>query len=236
MRTYSRKIGKDNMLTILGSLFFFIGLIFVVAGFFVWRADKKFFKTAQPTSAEIVDIVSYRDSDGDVRHEVYVSYVVDDRVYEYVRLNTYTSSMYIGKEVEIFYSPADPGIAKMKSGSTVLIFVFIGMGGVFAVIGGCVLAGRLKVRKKSKLRETGCCMRLPIIQITTNNVTVNGVPGHVVICGNQDMSGGGTGTYESDPCYDWISDYMKPGDLIAVYYDPADPSRYFVDLSDVQHV
>ena len=236
MRINKRRGNNNNTLLILGSLFFFIGLVFIVVSLCVWRADVKFFKTAVPTSAEIVDIQSYRDSDGDLSHEVFVSYTADGMSYDYVRMNEYSSGMYIGKMIEVYYNPTDPGKVKTKSGSIILILIFLVLGSVFAIIGGCILLGQIKVRKKCKLKDTGSCIRLPITQIITTNVTVNGVPGHVVICGNSDGFDGEQSTYRSEPCYRWITEYMKPGDLVAVYYDSADPSKYFVDINDVQQM
>ena len=235
MRINKRRQNNHNTLLIFGS-FFFIGLVFIVVGLCVWRADATFFKTAISTSAEIVDIQSHRDYDGNRSHEVFVSYTVDGTSYDYMRINKYSSDMYIGKLIEVYYNPTDPGKVKTKSGSIILVVIFLVLGSVFAIIGGCILLGQIKVRKKCKLKDTGSCIRLPITQIITTNVTVNGVPGHVVICGNSDGFDGEQSIYRSDPCYRRIKDYMKSGDLVAVYYDPADPSKYFVDINDVQQM
>lgn len=233
---HKKSISQKNTLFIIGLMFFLIGMAFVVAGLLTWRANVEFFETALPTDATIVDIQTYRDSDDDVSHSVFVDYTVDGVEYEYRELGMYSSSMYIGKTVEIYYDPQDPGDIKSKTGSTLIAVIFVAIGGIFAVIGGVILGVQIKAKRKTKLKDTGTCIRLPITQIVTTNTSVNGVTGHVVICDNPDASGGTLNTYRSNPCYEWLSDYLNPGDIVAIYYDPANPNYYYVDIDDVQKV
>ena len=140
-----------NIFLFIGFLFFIIGIIFFAVGSSILISGNSFMKNAEKTTAEISEIDSYYSGSsrlGSKKHyNVTVEYVVDGEVYERT-LNEYNSGMYEGKEIEIYYNPDNP--SEIKTGSKILEIIFMGIGGLFAVIGGVFLL-RNAARKRRKI-------------------------------------------------------------------------------------
>ena len=95
---------------------------------------------------------------------------------------------------------------------------------------------------KSRLKNTGECIRLPIIAIeassklilrrqTAQYVVVGSMESKEDISNNYSGYGGQNHAYKSpEVFYDLYSVFNK-GDILSVYIDPANPNRYFVDLN-----
>ncbi len=135
-----------NIFLFIGFLFFIIGIIFFAVGSSILISGNSFMKNAEKTTAEISEIDSYYSGSsrlGSKKHyNVTVEYVVDGEVYERT-LNEYNSGMYEGKEIEIYYNPDNP--SEIKTGPKILEIIFMGIGGLFAVIGG-----RISLKKRGK--------------------------------------------------------------------------------------
>lgn len=93
-------------------IFMFSGVLVTVLGIGITRDYNEFVKTAKYTKGEIKEIITTRDSDGDASHDVYVKYIVDGEEYE-VKSNYYTSSMYVGKEIGVYYDKNNPHKSKV---------------------------------------------------------------------------------------------------------------------------
>ena len=97
------KKGK-TVFTIIGAIFFIIGMILVVIGGISLSRTSAFMNSAQKTKAEIINIStdSYRRNGKNHTHyDVWIEYTVDGEVLE-KNINEYNSSMYEGKEIEVY--------------------------------------------------------------------------------------------------------------------------------------
>ena len=80
-------------------IFALVGTIFVIAGIFWMISGIRFRENAAEVMAVISEIDTYRDSDGDTNHKVYVNYSYDGNTYNDIPLGEYSSGMYEGKEI-----------------------------------------------------------------------------------------------------------------------------------------
>jgi hypothetical protein len=222
---------------LIGGICALVGLGLLIAGIF-WRSNNKaFFENAVEIYATITDIGIYYDSDNEAQHEVYVKYVVDDELYEDVRLNYYSSGMRKEQEVTVWYNPENPWEIRSKEGSGFGSLLLIIMGGVFA--GGGVTAlviCQIKASQDEKRKKTGKRLQLPIVYMDVNpNITVNGFPANYIICQEQDPYTGQTiQQYHSKNIFRDLFSEMQVGDLVDVYVDQQNPHKYFVDVDSVQ--
>ena len=149
--TNNMRISKNSRLvsSVVAIFLMFMGISFAATAFFVGISSSRFFKTAVAVDAQISDIESYRDNDGDISHQVYVDYYYDTQYYQHVKLDSYSSSMYIGKIVRIHLDPDNPTNIRTKSSTTIIVVVF-GIVGCAMLIGGiiCLISGIKKKRKK----------------------------------------------------------------------------------------
>lgn len=134
---------------IVGSIFAFVGVLFAIIAVIVGITSVKYFKTAESIKAKIYDIETSRDHDGDTTHSVYVSYYYDGEYYQRVKLNSYSSSMYIGKEITVYVDPDNPWDVRMKGSTVILVAVFGGIGTIFSVLGISVLVYVKKCKRKN---------------------------------------------------------------------------------------
>lgn len=144
---------KVNWITIilgLGFLFFGAGLI--LGGYFLNKGHSDFMERAVEIEATIVDIkedVEYDDFDDEYEtdYTVFVSYEVDGKKYENVKLSYYTSSMRIGNPVTIYCDPENPSEFRVKYGLNVVGIVLYVLGGILS-IGGIIIVICSFVKKK----------------------------------------------------------------------------------------
>ncbi len=228
---------KGNVVVyLIGGIFALVGLGLLLGGIF-WRSNNKaFFENAVEIHATITDIGIYYDSDGEAQHEVYVKYVIDDELYEDVRLGYYSSGMREGQKVAVWYNPEDPWEIRSKEGSSFGSLLLIIMGGVFAGGGAAALIiCQVNASKDKKRKKTGKRLQLPIAYIDVNpHVLVNDFPAHYIICQGQDPYTGQAIQYRSKNIFRDLFSEMQVGDLVDVYVDPQNPNKYFVDVDSVQ--
>lgn len=136
--------------TIVGSIFMLVGIIMLVVAFFIYKDSTRFYKTAEKTEATIEYIDKYREYNSTskknkTRHDVYISYYTSEgEYYDNVRISYYSSSMKEGKSITVYYDPDDPSDVRVKAGSNFAIWILLGMGGIFTLIGvGLAIKGIL---------------------------------------------------------------------------------------------
>lgn len=128
-------------LKILGALFSVVGIVMIIVAVVVQLNSNKFFKTAKEAQATIEYIDTYSEYDRtddrmETRHDVYVSYETEDGdYYSNEKLGYYTSSMKEGQAITIYYDPEKPTDIRTKAGIKLLVYVFGGLGCVFAPVG-----------------------------------------------------------------------------------------------------
>lgn len=192
-----------------------------------------FSATAQQTSAIITDITTYHDNDGDVRHTVWVEYVVDGKVYERV-LGSYTSNMREGQSVTVNYDPKDPDrIMQNPTLGCVMLSIFIlsfgGVGGgmLFSELRRRSIVNRLAAEEKYIVLDSNCnCMEVP------SNYSSNGVRYMQMDFLYYDPVSGQEYTFSSNP-YHPLKSPFRFGQNVTVYVDlEKDPKKYYVSFDE----
>jgi hypothetical protein len=111
--------------------------------------------------------------------------------------------------------------------------VFTGMGGVFAVIGVCVMAAAYRQNAMFKrLKENGVYVMADITDVEYDySMRVNGrFPYSYLICRSYNGTGGYM-EYKSETVKNALTPYI--GRQVKVYYDARDEDNYYVDLESI---
>lgn len=165
---------------LLYGIFATVGAIFLIVGIFLTMALTNI-ENKVDTIGTITEIV--RDGIGDnVSYKVFVSYEVDGKDYESM-LNSYSSTFYEGKEIEIYYDEDNPS----KIGthfSDLLMWIFPGMGLIFLLIGGLGLAHKIGKKKNEEyLKQNGELIYADYVETTYNrSYQINGKSPYNIIC------------------------------------------------------
>lgn len=164
-----------GMFTLIGTIFLIVGVFICI---FLFNNKGKI-----ETTATITQIESYRDSGRKLKHEVYVAYEVDGVPYE-SRLNFYSSSMYEGKEISIYYKEDNPNKISANTPEILLFLIFPALGLIFSAIGGIGLTRNYKKNKKyQELKETGEVIYAEYTQLDMNTTySMNGKHPYNIIC------------------------------------------------------
>ena len=186
-----RKGNAASVDFILGLVFSIIGSVFVIVAVCFAVFQVQFEKNAVETSAVITRIESYRDGQGDSHHNVCISYEADGQTYEAV-LESYVSSWYEGKTIEVLVSRDNPGEVRAAATSWLFVLIFGLVGFIFAVIG--IIMSVLYVRKKKKkkwLRNNGRKIQAEVIGgRVCYNYTVNNRHPFAIECRYEDTGYG----------------------------------------------
>ena len=128
------KLGK-----VIGVIFMLAGIGMVIGGFAFRKNSKKFYATAEQTTATIDTIYEYvsADTDHDIRHDVYVSYDTQKgEHYSNIDLGWYQSGMEEGQTLAVYYNPNNPRDVRTQEGSMTGFIVITLLGVVFVLVGG----------------------------------------------------------------------------------------------------
>ena len=228
---------KNNVVYFLFIFFASIGLLFTVLGivlFFTQSIDKD---DRVYTTAIIERIDRYTDSDGDTSYDVFVSYYVDNK--EYIEeLNSYTSSYYEGKEIEVYYDKNKPSRVR-TDGFEFVFLIFSVVGLVFVIIGlSGIIGSILKKKKVKELKQTG--MIIEAIYETTlvnGNFEVNGSNPYNIICSWYDSITNQTYELKSDNLWYNPEEYISQKNItkFKVYINPSNYKEYTMDLSEIEN-
>ncbi len=217
-----------SFLVIFGAIFFAAGMSFFWAGIIHTISFNTFKSNAETVLAEItyIDLKSAR-SDSSTRTDVRVSYTVDGQQYE-TKLNYYTTGMHVGDTIEIYVDPESP--SKIEAGTVLGDVIFMLVGGVFAVIGGCIMAvSAAKILQNKRLIRDGEQLTATVTNVyMNNNVKINGRHPYKAECEFTDPYSGERYLFSSDNVTEDIS-YMV-GYPVTIYADRNDRSKYYVDI------
>ena len=226
---------RNSFMVLFCGIFLVVGAIFSAVGITMALADSGFRERAEEITAEITGISSYRASDGDRRHNVYVTYQYDGRVYEDIELNFYRSGMYEGQEIPLLCDPENPGHVKSPGGMLLLEMVFLLIGILFMGIALVFIAvSRNKARRRKKILSSGKRLSAIVEQIAVNtSYVMNGRNPYQIYCYYRDEYKDVIYRFKSEDL--WINPnvVLQPGDTIDVYVDGEDYSRYHVDAESI---
>ncbi len=217
-----------------GIIFIIMGLIFFFVCLFITIDTKKFAETAQETTALITDVEKTRvRRNGKYRtdYDVYVQYTVDGNTYN-EELNGSSSLMSEGERITVYYDPANPRDVRKSKSAGVQGFAMI-FSLVFVVVGVAVgVVPAVKLSKRKKLKETGEQVTGIITDIILDrSVRINKRHPYKAQCEVVDPVTNEKYLYSSEGVMSDIRHLQ--GQLVTVYYDPADRSKYYVDLDSV---
>lgn len=226
---------RNSFMVLFCGIFLVVGAIFSAVGITMALADSGFRERAEEITAEITGISSYRASDGDRRHNVYVTYQYDGRVYEDIELNFYRSGMYEGQEIPLLCDPENPGHVKSPGGMLLLEMVFLLIGILFMGIALVFIAvSRNKARRRKKILSSGKRLSAIVEQIAVNtSYVMNGRNPYQIYCYYRDEYKDVIYRFKSEDL--WINPnvVLQPGDTIDVYVEGEDYSRYHVDAESI---
>lgn len=214
------------------TIFIAVGLLIIILGIYLNIENSKFMKTALQTEAEITNIATHRDSDGDTTHSVDVVFYVNGKEYE-GELGAYSSNMYEGKTITVYYDPQNPNHFKSAS-SNIASFIMIPFGGIFFAVGCFILYRGIKSSSLKKLKESGRRIDAKIDDVSLNtNYSVNGRHPYIIDCSYFDEIEDKVYSFTSQNIWTNIQPIIDAKNIttIPVYIDENDSSKYFVDIS-----
>lgn len=227
---------KGNLFIIIFSgVFLFVGIIFLATGIITFFLNRSFAENAEEIPAMISEISSYRGSDHEVKHRVYVTYTYAGRTYGNIPLNFYSSNMYEGKEILILCDPENPEHIGTKGGVMLLCGIFSGMGLLFTGISLVPIGNSLrKASLRRRLRNSGRKLYATVEEIVQNrSLSMNGRHPYVIYCTYRDDYRDTLYRFKSSNIWTNPDPVLHPGDTIPVYVEEANYRHYFVDTESI---
>ena len=213
-----RKLNNSTVFIII------FALIFIGVGVYLSVRELEFVNGGTKTQATIVDIETYRDSDGDLNHRVYVTYTVDGSVYG-GRLDTYTSSMRVGNTVPIYYMTDNPSEFTYAKLNFLFPVIFILCGVLVLVLAIIPTVSDAKRNKKLKLlKESGRRITAIVEDVQLTGVTVMGRRQTKIVLRDEQ------GKIYKKKFLPTYTQYISVGDEIFVYVDYENPENYAIDI------
>lgn len=224
MKTY-------HFLKIFFGIFALIGIGMLAGGIFWIGHNLAFRQTAVEVPAQIIDIETYYDSDGDSQHHVWVAYTHGGTTYSGVPLNEYSSNMYIGKEITIWCNPEDPYNVISDTGIWLGGCILLFMGVVFAAVGIVpFITSTLKAKREKHLLENGQVLYATVENIVWNtSLSVNGRHPYVIYCTYKDEYKDITYRFKSNNLWTNPESVFPPGSEIQVYVERNNYRKYYVN-------
>lgn len=222
---------KKNYFTyILFGIFAVVGIVLFISGFAWFSSGLKFKENAVEVSAEIVDILPYRDSDGERQYRPYITYSFNGTTYSGRPLNSYSSDMYIGQEITILCNPDNPERVMTNLSIYLGGGIFIGMGVIFSLVGIVpIITSVVKSSRRKKILQTGQVLHATVDNIVWNtSYSVNGRHPFVIYCTYKDNYQDISYRFKSNNLWTDPSPVFPVGSYIEVYVNPKDYSQYHV--------
>lgn len=224
---------KKNKFPILFfSIFGLVGLGLLIGGICWLISSMKFKEIAVEIPGEIVGIETYRDSDGDTHHRVFVDYSYNGIDYDGVQLGFYSSNMYEGKEITLLCDPENPGHIESSSGFAFGAGILLFMGLIFFLVGFIPIIISIKNNaKKKNLLATGQILHATVESIDYNtSYSVNGRHPFILYCTYYDQYKDVTYRFKSENLWTDPEPVLPPGSYVNVLVDASDYSKYHVDV------
>lgn len=224
---------KNNFLTIFFSIFAVSGLLLLIGGLIWLLSGASFLHNAEKVSATITDIETYKDYDHRRHHDVYVDYICNGISYQDVLLNSYSSSMYVGKTITIYCDLNNPERIMLPLSLSLGGSILILLGVIFGTTGiiPLIIFSRKK-KRRSQLLSQGQVLYATVESVSVNTlVSVNGRCPYVIYCTWRDEYKDVIYRFKSE--YLWVdpSPVFPVGTTIEVYVDRNDYSRYYVNAN-----
>jgi len=227
-----------KVLWILGGVFFAIGLGMLFGGISWWRSNAAFAEHAVRAEGTVSDLMYRRNSKGS--GGTYVP-LIDfsapngSRIHITGSTGSNPAAYSRGDKVPLLYDPANPERAQIdtfmeRSFGPVLLS---GLGAVFALVGGGVLAARMRERKqRAWLAQNGMRVqaRFEGVQYDTS-LTVNNRNPWRLLAQWQHPATQKVYSFRSDPIWFDPTPYVQQRESVDVVLNADDPKQYQVDIT-----
>lgn len=227
------KFMTKYFMAIFGGIFALVGTIIIIVGIITNVKMSQFKESAVEVNGVIEDIVIEEHTD-ETDYDVFVAFEYDGEYYEDVHLDFYSSSMYEGQEIELLIDPDNPTDVHTSDGDLFFTLMFVGLGGLFALIGYIILiVSILNKKKKAGLLERGQHIYGEIESMEQDySITINGRHPFRIYCKYKNPTDGYIYKFKSDTLDFNPWDSYKTGDSIDIYVDPDNFKKYYVDAVD----
>lgn len=217
-------------------VFALIGAGLILGATFMFSSSFSLKRNAIETTGKVVRIVSKTDSDGTIYYPE-VSFKTKDN--QDIVFSSNMGSSYIaydeGDNVPVLYLPEKPYGAKIDSlgelyvGPIVISFLALIFGGIgFGALAHII--GKEKMHKRVIMM--GHSLEAEVTEVEPNHsYKVNGRSPFMIFAQAENPGDGTIQIFKSENIWFNPKNHIKTGDKIKVYYDPAKPSDYLVDIS-----
>lgn len=238
-----KNLHKSNVsLYLASSVFILIGIVCFVMSVVIFVISLMNKVRFDEVTAEISKIsvgknsLSESSRGGEINYDVYVDYIYNAEIYEYVNLGTYIAGMYEGEEVDILVNPDNPTDIKIIGQDAINIAGGL-FGGVLSLgLGIFLFYPEYKNRKKKKeLLEFGNYIYAVVDSVEKElKISVGKKHEHpyIVYCTYTDEVTGMKYKFKSDTF--WLDSYpkIKEGTQIKVYVDDRDFINHYVSIEE----
>jgi hypothetical protein len=230
----------SGFLSLFSGIWMIVGLTFLIAGIYMFTADRRFAREAQVTNGTVLskDVHQKRDRGGDTSRTYSVRYrftapdgaaLEGESDVDYERWRALVERA----PVRIAFLPSKPSTNRVEGTSRLWMTVmFTLMGGLFAIAGAVIGASGIRSGRRAKrLRESGLIAEATVTAVEPTRMTINGRRQGRVAFEFRDYQGrvqtGRTGYLPLDEAMRW-----KAGDRVAIRYNRDRPAQ---SLWDPEH-
>lgn len=224
----------EKMMILVPSIFLIAGICMFIWGIGWLVSALQFKATAVEVPGKITRIDSAYDDDGDEHYSVFVSYEYNGERYENVRINSYSSSMYEGKEIVLYCDPDKPRHIQVKSMLYFPPVFLMAFGLVFGLVGGgFTISVMIRSMNRKRLMQLGSSIYATVEEIAyVTSTSVNGRHPFVIYCTYRDEYKDVTYRFKSENLWSDPSAVFPVGSMIEVKVDPNDYSKYYVNTEE----
>ena len=221
-------------LTLIFSIFAVAGIAMIIGSFVILHVMNSFAENAHEVPGVITDIKEHYGSDDEVKHDVYVKFWYDGEEYENRRISSYSSDMYIGKEITLMYDPAYPNRLDVKGTQYWVFGILFGMGVIFLIVGSIYpIIAIVKNSRKKKLLRNGMALSAVVEEIRWDtSLTMMGRHPYIIVCSYYDATSDITYRFKSEGIWTNPDRAFPIGSSIEVMVDVNNYKNYYVKAED----
>lgn len=162
---------------------------------------------------------------------IYVSFDTEDTHVANAQLNEYSSSWHLGQKLTIRYNPQNVYDIHVENSLNAVPIVLGGFAILFLGSSlGCIIGMMLKNKKINWLKQNGQKIYAKVTDVSqkTGGVMYNSNYPYTVECAYK-LSGQVVFFKQN---YPKLKDFNMFNKLVAIYYDPNNLNKYFIDIND----
>ncbi|GAB3279237.1 DUF3592 domain-containing protein [Parahaliea aestuarii] len=217
------------------TIFAVIGLLAVAGAVWMFLNTREFIANAASAEGTVIELVRSRSSDSTTYRPVVTFTSADGREIEFTSTSgSNPPAFHRGERVTVLYRPEAPETARIGSFFSLwgLELIFGGIGSLFVLIGGGALAFQVyRKRLHQHLRRHGTPVKAELQSVTLDSsYEVNGRNPYRIHAQWQDPHSRQVYVFSSEPIWYDPSEFVT-SEVIAVYIERGDPSRYYMDTS-----